>query len=76
VGDSPHSHRRIKVMCVSRFRPGSQTANIIASWLALSAAGASAASIVPASAVVVASSGRNERWRCSRRMMSSPVAAG
>ena len=61
LGDRPHSHRRIKVTCVSRFRPGSHTANIIASWLALSAAGASAASIVAASAVVAASSGRSER---------------
>ena len=71
-GDRPHSHRRIRVTCVSRFRPGSHTANIIASWLALSAARASAASIAPASAVDVASPGRNERWRCSRRMM--PIA--
>src|SRR5215469_6751553 len=70
LGDRPHSQRRISVTCVSRFRPGSHTANIIASWLTLAAAGASAASIVLVSAVVVASSGRNDRCRCSRRMMS------
>src|SRR6516164_6376637 len=63
-------------MCVSRFRPGSQTANIIASWLTLSAAGASAASIVPVSAVVAASSGRNELALFPADDVDRPVAGG
>ena len=60
----------MRLTCVSGLRRRSQTANIIANWLALSAAGASAAAIVPLNEVAVASSGRNDLWRCSRRMMS------
>jgi hypothetical protein len=58
------------VTWVSAVKPGSQSANIIASWLAPSADGASAASMLSVRAAVVASSGRSDLCRCSRRMMS------
>jgi hypothetical protein len=59
------------VTCVWGVNAGSQTANIIANWLAPSAAGANAASIVSVAADVLASSGSSDIPRRSRRMMST-----